>query len=231
MISEVDAQLGRIWQAVKAAGAWDDTIVILTSDHAEMMGDHFMLGKGGFFDGSYHIPLIIRDPRQQQGRRHHASTASPKPSTSCRRLLDLLGRRRAAASRRPLAGAVPRRRNARRPGATRRIGSSISARSPKGTAERHFGIGSRQCNLAVIRTDKFKYVHFGGGLPPLLFDLDDDPGELTQSRRRSCLPAGAAGLCRAAACLAGRASRPVAGACPTDGRRRRRHVAVLPRHQ
>ena len=63
MISEVDAQLGRIWQAVKAADAWDDTIIVLTSDHAEMMGDHFMLGKGGFFDGSFHIPLIIRDPR------------------------------------------------------------------------------------------------------------------------------------------------------------------------
>ncbi|TIN82585.1 MAG: phosphonate monoester hydrolase, partial [Mesorhizobium sp.] len=64
MISEVDAQLGRVWQAVKATGAWDDTIIVLTSDHAEMMGDHFMLGKGGYFDGSYHIPLIIRDPRQ-----------------------------------------------------------------------------------------------------------------------------------------------------------------------
>ena len=55
-------------------GAWDDTIVILTSDHAEMMGDHFMLGKGGFFDGSYHIPLIVRDPRRQQGRGHARST-------------------------------------------------------------------------------------------------------------------------------------------------------------
>ncbi|TIT05872.1 MAG: phosphonate monoester hydrolase, partial [Mesorhizobium sp.] len=63
MISEVDAQLGRLWQALKAAGAWDETVIVLTSDHAEMMGDHFMLGKGGFFDGSYHIPLIIRDPR------------------------------------------------------------------------------------------------------------------------------------------------------------------------
>ncbi len=44
-------------------GAWDDTIVIFTSDHAEMMGDHWTLGKGGFFDGSYHIPLVIRDPK------------------------------------------------------------------------------------------------------------------------------------------------------------------------
>ena len=85
MISEVDAQLGRIWQAVKASGAWDDTIVILTSDHAEMMGDHFMLGKGGFFDGSYHIPLIVRDPRRGKHGRHAPSTASPRPSTSCRR--------------------------------------------------------------------------------------------------------------------------------------------------
>src|SRR3989442_12625403 len=63
MISETTAQFGRVWQAVKEVGAWDDTIIVLTSDHAEMMGDHFMLGKGGYFDGSYHIPLIIRDPR------------------------------------------------------------------------------------------------------------------------------------------------------------------------
>ncbi|MGO6684056.1 sulfatase-like hydrolase/transferase, partial [Rhizobium leguminosarum] len=62
MISEVDAQLGRIWQALKDAVVWDDTLVVFTSDHAEMAGDHCTLGKGGFFDGSYHIPLVIRDP-------------------------------------------------------------------------------------------------------------------------------------------------------------------------
>lgn len=44
-------------------------------------------------------------------------------------------------------------------------------------AERHFGLRSQQCNLSVIRSERFKYVHFGGGLPPLLFDLRDDPGE------------------------------------------------------
>src|SRR5690606_27481797 len=57
MITEVDDQLGRIWQALKDAGAWDNTVIVLTSDHAEMMGDHMTLGKGGFFDGSYHLPL------------------------------------------------------------------------------------------------------------------------------------------------------------------------------
>ncbi|TIW17308.1 MAG: DUF4976 domain-containing protein, partial [Mesorhizobium sp.] len=47
-----------------------------------------------------------------------------------------------------------------------------------GDAERHFGMESRDCNLAVIRSAGFKYVHFGGGLPALLFDLSQDPGEL-----------------------------------------------------
>ena len=44
---------------------------------------------------------------------------------------------------------------------------SISKRK----AEKHFGIEPAHCNLAVVRTEKFKYVHFGGGLPPVLFDL------------------------------------------------------------
>jgi len=35
----------------------------------------------------------------------------------------------------------------------------------------------RQCNLAVIRDERLKYVHFGGDLPPVLFDLADDPDE------------------------------------------------------
>ena len=47
-----------------------------------------------------------------------------------------------------------------------------------GAAERHFGLRSQQCNLAVLRGERWKYVHFGGGLPPLLYDMQDDPGEL-----------------------------------------------------
>jgi arylsulfatase A-like enzyme len=48
----------------------------------------------------------------------------------------------------------------------------------KTTAETHFGLRPQQCNLAVVRSEAYKYVHFGGGLPPLLFDLAEDPGEL-----------------------------------------------------
>lgn len=42
MQSEVDAQLGRIVDWLIAAGAWDDTVVVVTSDHGEQLGDHYL---------------------------------------------------------------------------------------------------------------------------------------------------------------------------------------------
>jgi arylsulfatase A-like enzyme len=63
MISEVDFQLGRLWAALEARGDWDNTLIIVTADHGEQLGDHGLLGKGGFFESSYHILGLIRDPR------------------------------------------------------------------------------------------------------------------------------------------------------------------------
>lgn len=68
MITEVDHQLGRLWQALRSNGAWDDTVVIVTSDHAELLGDHGLREKVGYWETSQHIPCIVRDPR-------HPSTA------------------------------------------------------------------------------------------------------------------------------------------------------------
>lgn len=176
MISETDAQLGRIWAALKAAGAWADTVVVLTSDHAELMGDHFLLGKGGFFDQSYHIPLIVRDPRRAgaSGVRVERFTEAVDVMPT---LLDLLGQTPPAhldgRSLTPfLDGRTPDRwRDAAH--------WEFDFRSiEKGAAQRHFGLMPQQCNLAVLRSERWKYVHFGGGLPPLLYDLEADPHEL-----------------------------------------------------
>ena len=176
MISEMDAHLGRIWAAVRRAGAWEDTIIVLTSDHAEMMGDHFLLGKGGFFDQSYHIPLIVRDPRRQKAA---GSTVDQftEAVDIMPTLLDLLGADIPAhLDGRSLAPFLDAR-----PVADWRDAAhwEFDFRSiEKGSAERRFGLKPQQCNLAVIRTDRWKYIHFGGGLPPLLFDMKADPGEL-----------------------------------------------------
>ncbi len=67
MISEVDAHLGRIWNSLKSSGAWEHTVIIVTADHAEQLGDQGLLGKAGFFESSYHIIGLIRDPSQPRG--------------------------------------------------------------------------------------------------------------------------------------------------------------------
>lgn len=66
-ITEVDAQIGRLLENVRSSGLWENTVIILTSDHGEMMGDHGLLGKGGFFPESQHIPLIMRLPGAPEG--------------------------------------------------------------------------------------------------------------------------------------------------------------------
>ncbi len=62
MITEVDEHLGRIWDALAARGEWDDTFIVVTADHAEQLGDQGLRGKVGYFESSYHIIGIIRDP-------------------------------------------------------------------------------------------------------------------------------------------------------------------------
>ncbi len=68
MVSEVDAQLGRVWDALRGAGAWDETFIVVTSDHGEQLGDHGLIGKGGFFEESYHVVGLVRDPRPNARR-------------------------------------------------------------------------------------------------------------------------------------------------------------------
>jgi arylsulfatase A-like enzyme len=54
---------GRIMDALKANGLEDNTVVIFGSDHGELLGDHGMLHKGGYFyEGSIRVPFIFRFP-------------------------------------------------------------------------------------------------------------------------------------------------------------------------
>lgn len=63
MISEIDFQLGRVVEAIEARGEWQDTLVVITSDHGEQLGDHGLIEKLGFFPQSYHVLGLWRDPR------------------------------------------------------------------------------------------------------------------------------------------------------------------------
>ncbi|MEQ8356225.1 MAG: alkaline phosphatase family protein [Kiloniellaceae bacterium] len=175
MISEVDRQIDRLIEGLKGAGAWDNTIIVLTSDHGEMMGDHWTLGKFGYFDQAYHIPLIVRDPSRTEGfgRRVAAFTEAVDVVPT---ILEAAGAEREGPSDGRslspfLRGETPAvwRQEAHWEYDFREVAS--------GAAQQALGLDLDDCSLSVIRDGRYKYVHFAG-LAPLLFDLAEDPDEL-----------------------------------------------------
>ncbi|MFR5527657.1 MAG: sulfatase-like hydrolase/transferase, partial [[Clostridium] innocuum] len=58
-ITHVDHQLGRILTALKEDGSYDNTIILFTSDHGEMLFDHSLWRKVFPYEGSIHIPFLL----------------------------------------------------------------------------------------------------------------------------------------------------------------------------
>jgi len=177
LMSEVDAALGRLFGFLRATGRWDNTLIIFTSDHGEQMGDHWLLGKCGYFDASYRIPLIIRDPRRG------ADAGRARIVDSFTENVDIMPTLLSAididiptqCDGRPLD------RFLRGEGAPANWRTEahweFDFRDPTDdAAERQLDLTMHQCTMNIIRDDDFKYVHFTK-LPPLLFDLRRDPGE------------------------------------------------------
>lgn len=73
MIDLIDAQVGRMLDALEVTGQLDNTIVIFMSDHGEMLGDHGIYLKGPYFyEPAVRAPLIISGPGIAPGRRSPA---------------------------------------------------------------------------------------------------------------------------------------------------------------
>lgn len=74
-ISYVDDQFGAILEALKQSGLDENTIVIVTSDHGEMLGERGLWYKMTFFEGGCRVPLIVHAPRQFDAHRVSASVS------------------------------------------------------------------------------------------------------------------------------------------------------------
>lgn len=61
-ISFVDYQISRILAALKEKGLYDNTVIMFSSDHGEMLGDFGTMGKRSMLDGAAHIPFLLRVP-------------------------------------------------------------------------------------------------------------------------------------------------------------------------
>lgn len=176
MMAEVDAQIGRLVDHLKSNDAYDDTLIVFTSDHGEHMGDHWMYSKYSYFNQTYRVPLIVRDPSPE------ARMADGTIVESFTESIDIMptilqgvgvevplqcdGKSLLSFCR----GSPPHEwRNA--------YHSSFDLRGPSDDlATPPLGLRADQCVVNILSDGKFKYVHFTG-LPPLLFDLEKDPDE------------------------------------------------------
>ena len=62
MIRLIDDQIGETLDVLRERGMLDDTLIVFTSDHGDMLGDHFMIQKGVPWKQSVGIPLAVRLP-------------------------------------------------------------------------------------------------------------------------------------------------------------------------
>ena len=70
MVDLIDVQVGRMMKALERTGQLEDTLVIFTSDHGEMLGDHGIYMKGPhFYECAVHVPLIVSCPASVRGGR------------------------------------------------------------------------------------------------------------------------------------------------------------------
>ena len=69
VISELDAQVGRILNALDKLKLSDSTIVVYTSDHGLAVGSHGLRGKQNMYEHTIGVPLILAGPGVPKGRR------------------------------------------------------------------------------------------------------------------------------------------------------------------
>jgi len=85
LVALVDAQVGRIREHLERAGEWDNTIVVFTSDHGDMMGAHGLMEKGHWlhYEEDLRVPLIIRAPDAGHTRTGNLMSVCDVASTLC----------------------------------------------------------------------------------------------------------------------------------------------------
>lgn len=197
-MAEVDLQIGRLLDHLDATGKAETTLVVLTADHGDQMGDHWLVEKLGWWDESFHIPLIVVDPRPEADATRgavvdHVTESVDVLPTICGWLGEEV----------PLAvdgrALQPFLHGAGAPDDWRTeahwqwdFGDPV-----RHLAEEAFGLTSEQCTLDVQRSATEKYVQFGDG-STLYFDLVADPDQLVD---RSADPATAEARAAAAARL------------------------------
>lgn len=165
LAAEVDHHIGRVTDWLKSTGQWENTILVVTADHGEMLGDFGLWGKGTFHDAAFHVPLLIRVSGRPP-RRIEAMTESIDVAPT---LLDFVGVPVPdSMNGTSLRGLVETGRGGKP--ATMSEHDFGNPVAPSDLQSR-LGLKAPKSNLAVLRTDTHRLVHFAGALPQIAYDM------------------------------------------------------------
>ncbi|MEF3304461.1 sulfatase-like hydrolase/transferase [Paenibacillus sp. GYB003] len=155
MIETIDEHYGTIMRALEHVGQnLDDWIVVYTSDHGEMLGQHGVWEKQKFFEASARVPLVIRSPKRFGAGGFVRSNVSLCDLFAT--LCDLAGV--------PVPGGLD----------SRSLVPLLEGNDAEWDNEAVSQFGGR---YLMIKRDHLKYQYYGPGMPEVLFDLRRNPEE------------------------------------------------------
>ncbi|MEM9127117.1 MAG: sulfatase-like hydrolase/transferase, partial [Pseudomonadota bacterium] len=176
LIKQADDQMGRLFDWMEHTGRMDDTMIVLTSDHGDYLGDHWMGEKTFFHDASTKMPLIVYDP---------SPNADATRGTVCDALVesidlvptfvdvaggDVAGHILEGHSLLPIlhgsASEMPRD-----------VVICEYDYSASSIAD-VLNVSVRDAVMFMVADKNWKLIHCEGGFRPILFDLQNDPDEL-----------------------------------------------------
>jgi arylsulfatase A-like enzyme len=179
---EVDDNLSQLFEFLVQSGLASSTLIVLTSDHGEMGGDHWLLEKLGYWDESYHVPLIVVDPRDvADAGRGSVIDAVTESVDILPTICDYIGAEVPLQADGWSLGPFTRGEGVPEHWRTTAHFEWDFSDPVHHLAEQFFGIPMSHCSLAVSRGPTHKYVQWAAAadvLPPLLFDLQDDPQQV-----------------------------------------------------
>lgn len=158
LVAEIDHWTGELLAALERAGLAEDTLVVFTSDHGEMLGEHGMLAKGVYFEGALRVPFLVR-----------GAYGATRPATS-----------HSAVTGRDLFATVLDYAGIAVPDAATLAATSLRAELEGGEPgpELAFAeLATNESKLFIARSREWKLV-VSRLLPPVLHDLVNDPGEV-----------------------------------------------------
>jgi arylsulfatase A-like enzyme len=174
LIKQCDDQLGRLLDHLEATDTLKDTMIVLTSDHGDYLGDHWLGEKDLFHEQSVKVPLIVYDPRV---------AADTTRGTVCDALVESIDL--AATFVEAAGGEVPDHiiegrsllpwLHGQTP-AWRDFVISEFDYSPTPQCVK-LGLEPRDARLFMVFDGRYKMMHAEGGFRPMLFDLKEDPDE------------------------------------------------------